>query len=137
MSAVFRFRTSIGPSLHKQGLTLRHWPGSTRRSFNLLVVSTTPKETVLYVKESNTPRKFWGLTRNQVDRLVASDVRWFAVFLTASDSGYILSGGQVLRRIDQGAFELSRDGDYKINEDPDLAAAQTFTCLQDLLDRTL
>jgi hypothetical protein len=137
MSAVFKFRLSITPLLQTQGLALGAWPGSTRRSWNVLVVSTTPKQTVLYVKESNTRRKFWGLTRNQVDRLVAADVRWFAVFLTNSDSGYLLSGGQVLRRIDRGLFELSHDGDYKINESPDLAGAQHFGSLDELAHRTL
>ena len=69
------------------------------------------------LKESNLPRGWWGLTKNHMDSLERSSVRWFVVLLARSaETGYLLSGGQVARRVHDGTFRLAGDGDYKINE---------------------
>jgi len=54
-----------------------------------------------------------------------------------SYAGYLLTGTQVLRRLTDGAFELSRDGDFKVNEASDLKPAQGFASIRDLVDRIL
>ncbi len=54
------------------------WVGGTRMSNHLLVVSTTPQPTVLYVKVGTSAPGFWGLTKNQLDRLSSSRVRLVA-----------------------------------------------------------
>ena len=117
MSALAEFRPGLAGALASRGLTVATWGSGGRRSANLLVVSTKPKPSVLYVKEFNVPgrRGFWGLTHNQVDRLEAVAQRWFAVFLLrSSSSGYVLTGSQVLHRVQSGAFELSGDGNHTI-----------------------
>ena len=94
--------------------------------------------TVLYVKEFNTAGHagFWGLTRNQINRLEKANVRWFAVLLLRSSAaGYLLTAAEVHRSIADGSFELSRDGDYKVNEQTDLRPTQAFQSVVELLDR--
>jgi hypothetical protein len=101
-------------------------------------LSTKPKVTVLYVKEFNTAGRpgFWGLTRNQVNRLEKANVKWFAVLLLRSSaSGYVLTAAEVRRLIADGSFELSDDGDYKVNESADLGSQQRFQSVAELLER--
>lgn len=140
MSALAQFRSDLAVTPASRGLTVAIWGSGGRRSANLLVVSTKPKESVLYVKEFNVPsrRGFWGLTHNQVERLEAAARRWFAVLLLrSSSSGYVLTGSQVLHRVQSGAFELSGDGDFKVNEETDLVPSQHFASLDDLIARIL
>jgi hypothetical protein len=140
MSTVPEFRKDLTDALRHRGISVGAWSSGGRYSRNLLQLSTKPKPTVLYVKEFNTPRRpgFWGLTRNQVDRLEKSSTRWFSVLLLRSiAAGYVLTGSQVRHRIDDGSFELSGDGDFKVNEDLDLKPAQRFESLDELLDRIL
>jgi hypothetical protein len=78
------------------------------------------------VKEFNVASRsgFWGLTRNQIERLHKAAPRWFAVLLLRSSAaGYLLTQGQVAESIADGSFELSGDGDFKIKEGLDLQAA--------------
>lgn len=139
MAAVSVFRSVLSKSLGDKGISVSRWAGASRSSDHLLQVDTAGKATVLYVKESNTPnRGFWGLTRNQVEKLEAAGIRWFAILLHGSiNGGYLLSGGQVELRVRDGLFELSRDGDYKVNEKTDLHAEQRFEGLSQLLARVL
>jgi len=138
MTALAEFRQQLQQRLANQQIMVTRWsPG---RSANLLQLSTVPKRTVLYVKEFNVSGHpgFWGLTKNQITRLEATQAHWFAVLLMQSAiAGYVISGQQVLHRVNSGNFELGRDGDYKVNEGPDLAAPQRFRTIQDLLARLL
>jgi hypothetical protein len=103
-----------------------------------LEIRTAPQSTVLYIKKSTSQPGFWGLTRNQIERLRASGVRWFAVFLTSHRPlGYLLTGGQVQERVRDGMFEISKDGDYKVNEHTDFVPAQHVGTLSDLVSRIL
>jgi len=91
----------------------------------------------LYVHEFNVPNKpgFWGLTKNQIATLNSAPVRWCAVLLLRSaDAGYVLTAREVCDRIKNGLFELSRDGDYKVNQTTDLKAAEWFENIPQLLD---
>lgn len=138
MSAVSIFRKGIAERLKERGLRVSDWRGGTRGSGHLFEVGTKPKPTVLYVKESSTSPGFWGLTKNQLARLDHASVRWFAVLLARSaEAGYVLSGGHVSLRIQDGTFELSADGDHKVNEGSDLVHAQFFGTLDDLIARVL
>ena len=124
----------------RQGISVRIWSSGNRSSRNLIELSTTPGPTVLYVKEFNTEGRpgFWGLTKNQVTRLEKAGVKWFTVLLLRSwTDGYVLSSAEVRDRIHDGSFELSGDGDFKVNEDVDLKSHQRFHGLEDLLHRIL
>lgn len=139
MSAVVDFRKAVTLELRQKGVAVRRWPNATRVSDHVLELETAPKRTVLYVKESNLSRAlFWGLTKNQLERMRSGQVRWFVILLAnGSNAGYALSGGQVDAQIHRGAFELSADGDYKVNEQADLSAAQRFPSIASLLHRIL
>ena len=120
----------------KLGFEVKRWSGGTRMSKNLLELSTISLPTVLYVKISNDVPGFWGLTKNQVDRLEKCGVRWFTVFLhLGPSSGYLVSGSQILNRIKNGKITLSIDGDYKFNETQDFEHAQQFQDLDELIGR--
>jgi hypothetical protein len=138
MSALSDFRQQLERLLDGRKISVARW--SRGHSSNLLELATLPKPTVLYVKEFNVDQHagFWGLTKNQVDRLIGSQVRWFALLLLrSSTSGYLITGQQVVHRIRNGLFELSEDGDYKVNEGPDLDEGQRIQSMQELLARIL
>jgi hypothetical protein len=61
MSAISAFRTALTKRLRERGLSIAPWHGGARASWHLLELPTDPKPTVLYVKESNLPRGWWGL----------------------------------------------------------------------------
>ena len=114
------------------------WRGGTPSSANLLEIRTKPRPTILYVKESNAHKGFWGLTHNRIDQLRRSGLPWFAVLLRLnSTAGYVLPPDQVEAAINDGTFELSADGDYKVNEGADLSSKQRFANLEQLLSHTL
>jgi hypothetical protein len=95
-----------------------------------------PERTILYVKEFKVKNRpgFWGLRQNHVTRLQKSGVRWFVVLLLRSSNiGYLLTSAEVMDLIAQGLFELSNDGDYKVNENTDLIDSPQFHSLADLL----
>lgn len=136
MSIVATFRKSLGDHLAPRHLTVSMWAGGTRMSYHLLEISTKPRSTVLYVKVSTSVPGFWGLTKNQIDRLSSSHVRWFCVFLHRSSStGYLLSGGQVLARVKDGSLELRDDGDYKFNQRAEFVSSQRFESVDALISR--
>lgn len=132
------FESSLTKLLRGRDITVSRWYGGTRRSGNLLLLSTSPSPTVLYVKESVNKPGFWGLTKNQLDRLATSGHRWFGVFLHRSaTAGYLLSGGQIELRIGENRIRLAGDGDYKINEQEQFLPANRFDRLQELFPRLL
>ena len=103
-------------------------------------LSTASRAIAIYVKEFNTVGRpgFWGLTRNQVARLEKAHANWVAVLLLRSSvEGYVLARSEVRAHITDGSFELSGDGDYKVNENVDLAPEQRFRSLTDLLGHLL
>jgi len=140
MSTLSEFRKNLTEMAADRGLRVHPWASGGRRSQNLLEITTAPKTSVLYVKEFNVLNKpgFWGLTKNQIERLDTGAPRWFAVLLLRSDAaGYVLTSTQVAKRITDGSFELSRDGDFKVNEGLDLQPTEAFRSLEDLLGRIL
>ncbi len=137
MTAVAEFGQMLSEWLRDQGMNVSKWSGGTRASNNLLCVSTGPLPTVLYVKVSNNTPGFWGLTRNQIECLEKSPVRWFAVLLhCAPNAGYILQGDAILGLISKGSMTLSADGDYKLNENH-LRAMCRFKGIDDLATQAL
>src|SRR5579863_2848954 len=83
MSALVGFRKRMTETVEPRGFTVSTWSAGGRNSRNLVKISTTPKQTVLYVKEFNVTgrRGFWGFTRNQVTCLENANVEWFTVLL--------------------------------------------------------
>jgi hypothetical protein len=135
MDTIELFSQSLGDRLKPMSISLAQWSDGGRRSKHLLELDTGQRKTVLYVKVSNSDRGFWGLRKSHVERLGQSGVRWFAVFLHASpQSGYLLPDGEVEQRIENGTFELSGDGDYKINH-ADLQNTQSFGNVDALVAR--
>jgi hypothetical protein len=58
------------------------------------------------------------------------------VFLHGSaNTGYLLTGGQILRRVANGSMTLSHDGDFKLNEGIELIAGQRFSSFNEFLAR--
>jgi len=138
MSAVNQFRELIANELVGEGLDISQWPRATRRSNHLLEINTKKKSTVLYVKESNSSPGFWGLTKNQLDQLDKTRVRWFTVLLLRSNNtGYVLSSNEVKNRVEDGSFNLKKDGDHAVNEGRGLTPDMAFRDIKDLLSRVL
>ena len=130
MGNVTVFINQLTKALAGRNISVSPWPPAGRHSRNLVKLSTSPKPTVLYVKEFNPPEKpgFWGLTANQVDRLEKENVRWFAVLLLRSAvAGYVLTASDV-NNCRAGA-KLAK-GDFKVREGK---PAQGFQSLDELL----
>ena len=135
MTVLGIFRDTITSILVKHGLSVELWKRTPRRSSNLLEINTRPSSTVLYVKYSSNSPGFWGLTANQIDRLNKSRSKWFVVLLARSMAdGYLLSSVEVNKNIADGTFELSKDGDHKVNETTDCRFEQRFRGLEVLID---
>ncbi|MCK4791147.1 MAG: hypothetical protein KAV87_45870 [Desulfobacteraceae bacterium] len=138
MSTVDEFRKLLPHDFNGESLEIIQWSGTPRRSNNLLEINSKKNHTLLYVKESNRSPGFWGLTKNQLDRLNNSQLPWFAVLLLKSnDTGYVLSSKEVNTRIQDGTFELSRDGDHKVNEVSDLNSNMAFRGIKNFLNCVL
>jgi hypothetical protein len=140
MSTLPEFQNKLSETIADRGLRVHTWTSGGRRSPNLLEITTAPKSTVLYVKAFNVLNKsgFWGLTKNQIERLGTTAPRWFAVLLLRSSvAGYVLTDAQVAKRIADGSFELSGDGDFKVNEGQDIQTADAFKSIEELLGRIL
>lgn len=140
MSTLPGFGKRLTELAERHGAKVTAWSPDGRTFRNLMQLSTVSKAMVLYVKEFNTVGRpgFWGLTRNQVTRLEKADADWFAVLLLRSSvEGYVLARSEVRAHITDGSFELSGDGDYKVNENVDLAPQQRFRSLADLLGHLL
>lgn len=136
MDLATTFRKSLTSHLSPRGLEVSLWRSGTRASNHLLEISTAPQPTVFYVKGSSNTPGFWGLTKNQLDRLSGSRSRWFCVFLHKSSSaGYLLSGGQILLRVRDGDLTLAGDGDYKVNERAEFVQSQRFDSIEALASR--
>jgi hypothetical protein len=116
-------------------MKISQWTGTSRRSNHLLKIEFEPNPVIIYVKESNSASGFWGLTKNQIDRLNNSTLPWFCVLLLRSSiSGYILNSNEVNNKINDQSFELSSDGDYKVNEKLDLSANMNFPDIEVLMN---
>ncbi|MCJ7603599.1 MAG: hypothetical protein MUO63_19125 [Desulfobulbaceae bacterium] len=140
MGRLPEFRKDVTETVADRGVRVHTWASGGRRSPNLLEITTAPKTTVLYVKEFNVLNKpgFWGLTKNQIERLDTAAARWLAVLLLRSSvAGYVLTDSQVAKCIADGSFELSGDGDFKVNESQDLQTAEAFKSIEELLGRIL
>jgi len=138
MSAVDEFRKSLPNNYDGDNFNIVQWSGTPRRSNNLLEINSKKKSSILYIKASNISPGFWGLTKNQIDRLNNSQIPWFVVLLLKrKDSGYVLSSKLVNAKIQDGTFELSKDGDHKVNEISDLNSDMAFRGIKNLLERIL
>ena len=138
MSSVDEFRKSLPDNYDGDNFNVEHWSGTPRRSNNLLEIRSKKKSSILYVKASNNSPGFWGLTKNQIDRLNNSQIPWFVVLILKSkDSGYVLSSKEVNTKIQDGTFELSNDGDHKVNEIQDLNSDMAYRGIKNLLERIL
>ena len=138
MASITEFKNKLENLLVAKKLEVQLWKGSARRSTNLLEINTTPKPTVIYVKISNSNPGFWGLTKNQVDRLNSSKSIWYAVLLARSpERGYCFSSHDVNSKIRNGTFELSVDGDYKVNEGTDCDSSHSFDGISKLIDKII
>lgn len=138
MSVVDEFRKLFPNSYDGDNFSIIQWSGTPRRSNNLLEINSKKKSSILYIKASNSSLGFWGLTKNQIDRLNNSQIPWFVVLLLKSkDSGYVLSSKEVNTKIQNGTFELSKDGDHKVNETSDLNSDMAFRGIKNLLELIL
>jgi hypothetical protein len=90
---------------------------------------------LLYVKVRSELPGFWGLTANRVNELNRSGNTWYAVLVLGSPSkGYVVTSKDVMSRINSGAWTLSGDGDYKINERTDLDGKWRFGSIEKLVE---
>jgi hypothetical protein len=134
MNTVDEFRKLFPFVFNGEKIEITYWTGTPRHSKNLFQINIKKNDILLYVKESNRSPGFWGLTKHQIDRLNNSQVRWFAVLLfKKNDAGYVLSSKEIDCKIQDGSFELSDDGDYKVNERMDLNSSMVFRGIKNLL----
>lgn len=131
-ASVDRFIENIRIYIERESYTLE------RESRNLFRINTEPISSLLYVKISNSNTGFWGLTKNQLKRFENRNIKWFAILLARdSNVGYIFTSEEVFARIKDGSFELSGDGDYKVNEKSDCDNRRMFNDIDTVVARLL
>ena len=133
LSAFLEFGVALENALKLKGLTSKVWQDTWP---HLIEIDTQPRITVVYVKESNTTRGFWGLTKSHLDRLNKDDVRWFAILLRSPKRGYLLSRSDISGLVDRGTVKLAGDGEYKVHEQ-NLGIPLSFIGIPDLVGRML
>ena len=135
---LIEFVNQVRSRARSVGGTVGKWSGAHRRSPSMLEVrSRALRRTLLYVKYRSEAPGFWGLTDNQLRALGASGAPWFVVLLAGpGERAYALSGAEVLRHADRGAWTLT-SGDYKLNERQDVGAFHKFESHADLIDHVL
>ncbi|MEW6128515.1 MAG: hypothetical protein AB1757_15855 [Acidobacteriota bacterium] len=132
MTTIDEFQSKMGEGLERRGLRIDQWTDAPRRSKHLLKIDTTQPSTILYVKEGNGTKAFWGITKNQIERLNQASIKWFAILLlNSSNAGYVFSSEDMNKLI--GDCTLSQ-GDYKVNNPK---SKYEFKSIEDLLNRIL
>lgn len=138
MSTIAKFIESLLRIIDDKSVVITQWSGAPRRSKNIIEINSINKSLIIYVKISNNSPGFWGLTKNHLDRLNNMQTHWFVVLLLKSyDCGYILYSNDVNTKIQEGVFELSKDGDHKINERSDLNSEMAFQGINNLMEKIL
>jgi len=131
------FAARLRKHCQSRGRSTSRWQGASRRTANLLEIATSPRRTVLYVKDRSEPPGFWGLNESQLNALRQSNIDWHVVLLVGSgENGYVLSSEQVEKAIQSRKWSRS-DTDWKIHEGPELSGAFRFNVFQDLFNKVL
>ncbi len=119
-SILEQFRSELGRRCASARLACDTWTDISPVKRNLILVKDR-QPFVLYVKERGSDRGFWGVTAKRVRKLRDSGLRWHLVLLAGTPrSAHVLSDRQVIERIDSGQWTLGHDGDYKVNQGPQL-----------------
>ncbi len=137
-SLLASFTKRLRSKCDARGVSCGRWFAASPSSANILVVGTKPKETLLYVKCRTDPPGFWGLTANRISELDALGKPWYAVLIVGSpEKGYVPSQADVRSRTSSGAWTLSADGDFKVNENRDLGGISRFQSFDGFLELAL
>ena len=104
-------------------------------SSNVFKTKINENEVLLYVKgRSEKPFK-WGVTRNIVKKLESQNLDWYIILLySTNQSGYFLSSGEVIEKINRKIWPLANDGDYKPAEGNYLKNCKKFTNIDELIN---
>lgn len=114
MALVDDFREAITAHASGRNLGVQLWQGVPRPSSHFLEISATPEPIVIWVATSR-ENGYWSLSKSQVDRLDEDNVEWAAVFLVGDmDKGWVLTGDEVKRQIQEKKFLLTQNKAYKI-----------------------
>jgi len=114
------------------------WRGASPSSANVLAVGTKPEQTLLYVKCRTGPPGFRGLIASRLSELNAPGKPRFIVLIVGSaETGYVASQSDVGARTSSGAWALSGDGDFKVNECGDPGGISHFRSFDAFLDLAL
>jgi len=130
------FKKQLHEFCNARDITIDTWNKAQPISRNIIMIKTHPVPILLYVKVRNERPGFWGLTANQIAKLIDSGIIWYVILLLESlDTGYILSSVEVERHINNADWILSRDGDYKLNEGLEVDSKYGFYSFEDLMNR--
>jgi hypothetical protein len=114
MALVDDFREAITAHASGKNLSVRLWQGVPRPSSHFLEIGATPEPIVIWVATSR-ENGYWSLSKSQVDRLDEDNVEWAAVFLAGDmDKGWVLTGDEVKRQIQEKKLLLTQNKAYKI-----------------------
>ncbi len=119
-SILEQFRSELNQRCKAIGIVCETWNDINPIKPNLILIKAH-EPFILYVKERESERGFWGITANRVRKLRESGYRWHLVLLARSPSfAHVLCERQVIDRIESGEWPLGHDGDYKVNQGPRL-----------------
>jgi hypothetical protein len=101
-------------------ITLAQWSGVQRANEKLVEMQKDGVSVLVYIRESNLARGFWGLNPNRLRSLTASPHRWFLLLLGATDQSACLASPRDVD--DRLGYEWRQAGnsDYKVHEGAEL-----------------
>lgn len=114
------FLHTLGRASIASSVKLDYWHGSSRKSKNLVELSTKSRRILLYLKESNVLPGWWGLNVEQLGRLSQSHAPWAVVFLSgARRVAYLATPHDVQMRAGP-VWKQAKDRDFKVHENAEL-----------------
>lgn len=98
----------------KRGFCSQLWARGTRRMSRNIIELSGSMNCLIYFKVRSEKPYRWGVTKNRIDELNQSDMKWVLVLLYESpNTGYLITARDLNHRY-LSIWPRGSDGDYKV-----------------------
>ena len=108
-----KFVSLLRQNGEKQDFCSQLWARGTRRMSRNIIELSGSMNCLIYFKVRSEKLYRWGVTKNRIDELKQSDMKWFLVLLYESpNTGYLITARDLNRYL--SIWPRGSDGDYKV-----------------------